>query len=226
MDVISWNRFTPAAKMQQFAAAEGVRLFVVGQYRQWDMTMPATMNIMEWLYETEQYDLVWGHYLFPAGFLAVWFSLQHGLKSTVSARGNDFDREIFPPGDFSRLLWTLQNAKSISAVSQDMSKKIVNVSGRQDVQVLRNVVDSELFDIDSDLDTQQRRQDHRIAADELVLGFSGELREKKGLQFLLEALTEVRKQLPACLFVIGEVRLSQRDALQLYESEFPHDAAR
>jgi glycosyltransferase involved in cell wall biosynthesis len=35
------------------------------------------------------------------------------------------------------------------------------------------------------------------------------LREKKGLQYLLQALREVRQNRPACLLVIGEVRPSE-----------------
>ncbi len=109
-----------------------------------------------------------------------------------------------------------------------MAKKISVLSHRKDVFVLHNSVDANVFDVArfEKAEAHKLRCALGIAEDELVLGFSGELREKKGLAFLLESLTAVRKQIPACLLVIGEVRLSQKTAIQLYESEFPDDAAR
>jgi len=185
--------------------------------------MPHTLNFLEWLHQTRAYDAVWGHYLFPSGFLATWFAALQGIASTVSARGNDIDREMFPPGDFARLQWTLQHAKVITAVSADMARKIHLLSGRNDVLVLKNAVDTDIF---APLAETNLRATLGIAPDEVVLGFCGELREKKGQQFLLNALTIVRQQRPACLLIIGEVRTSQESVLQLYASQQPEDAQR
>jgi hypothetical protein len=59
----------------------------------------------------------------PGRFLAVWFAQIKGIKSIVSARGNDVDRGIFPPGDFARTQWTLERADLITAVSKDWLKR-------------------------------------------------------------------------------------------------------
>jgi glycosyltransferase involved in cell wall biosynthesis len=42
-----------------------------------------------------------------------------------------------------------------------------------------------------------------------VIGFAGELREKKGLKTLLSAYAQVSKKLPAALLIIGEVRAGE-----------------
>jgi glycosyltransferase involved in cell wall biosynthesis len=185
--------------------------------------MPHTLNFLDWLHQTRAYDAVWGHYLFPSGFLATWFAALQGIASTVSARGNDIDREMFPPGDFARLQWTLQHTKVITAVSGDMARKIQLLSGRDDVLVLKNAVDTEIF---APSPESNLRASLGISPDEIVLGFCGELREKKGQNFLLNALTTVRQQRPACLLIIGEVRASQESLLQLYASQQPEDAQR
>jgi glycosyltransferase involved in cell wall biosynthesis len=59
-----------------------------------------------------------------------------------------------------------------------------------------------------------------------VLGFSGELREKKGQQFLLRSLTTVQTQRPACLLIIGEVRPSDQGMLQTFAVQHPEAAQR
>lgn len=223
VDAVSWSRYLQPGEISPPPSEAQPRLYRIGLYRHWDMTMPHTLNFLEWLHQTRAYDAVWGHYLFPSGFLATWFAALQGIASTVSARGNDIDREMFPPGDFARLQWTLQNTKVITAVSADMARKIQLLSGRNDVLVWKNAVDTEIF---SPLPETNLRASLGIAPDEIVLGFCGELREKKGQHFLLNALTTVRQQRPACLLIIGEVRASQESVLQLYASQQPEDAAR
>ncbi|MBD2340868.1 glycosyltransferase [Calothrix sp. FACHB-156] len=226
IDVVTWSRYLqPGEVLPPETIEKNIRVYRIGLYRHWDMTMPHTLNVLEWLHSAHNYDAVWGHYLFPSGFLATWFAALQGFASTVSARGNDIDREMFPPGDFARLQWTLQHAKVITAVSADMSRKIQLLSGRDDVLVLKNAVDTEIFSPPAKK-VEITREELGIAPDEVVLGFCGELREKKGQQFLLNALTTVRQVRPACLLIIGEVRASQESVLQLYKTHQPENAQR
>jgi len=224
IDVLTWSRYLQPGEVLPPEVEAQFRVYRIGLYRHWDMTMPHTLNVLDWLHSSRAYDAVWGHYLFPSGFLATWFAALKGIPSTVSARGNDIDREMFPPGDFARLQWTLQHAKVITAVSGDMSRKIQLLSGRDDVLVLKNAVDTEIFSPQTE--SQITRASLGIAPDEAVLGFCGELREKKGQQFLLNALTTVRTSSAACLLIIGEVRTSSESVLQLYKTQHPENAER
>ncbi|MBX9686458.1 MAG: glycosyltransferase [Candidatus Obscuribacterales bacterium] len=228
VDVLAWSRHLPAAKLAEQKLEgqhERLRIQRLGLYRQWDMSLPATMNVLEWLHQKFKYDAIWGHYLSTAGFLAVWFARMHGIKSIVSARGNDIDTEVFPPGDFSRLAWTLEKADCITAVSKDLAYKIKLISGRNDVQVLANAVDSRVFAAPEE-QAISLKEKLGIVPEELVLGFAGELREKKGIQFLFDAFRMLRSERPACLLVIGDIRSQQRPAVQLFKAEFPDDASR
>ena len=114
---------------------------------------------------------------------------------------------MFPPGDFSRLQWTLENACCITAVTKELAAKVTALCGRDNVIYLRNAVDHETFrPLPPDLSLGEKLG---IRKGEAVLGFAGELREKKGQQYLLQALQRVREQRPACLLIIGEVRPSE-----------------
>ena len=148
MDVVTWSRYLEPGEILPLEPAAGdsekVRVYRMGLYRHWDMTLPHTLNFLDWLHRQNQYEVVWGHYLFPAGFVAVWFARNNDLTSIVSARGNDIDRGMFPPGDFARLQWTLANASIVTVVSREMAKKVEVLSQRL-VKVLPNVVDGEFF---------------------------------------------------------------------------------
>lgn len=209
VDVISWTRTLDPGVV---AAEEGnPRIHRMGRFREWDATMPHTSNLFDWLLSMHSYDAIWGHYLAPSGFLAAWFGRLKNIPSTVSVRGNDLDRDIFPPGDFARLRWTLEHATCVTAVTAELAAKVTALSGRKDVVCLKNVVDSTVF-APAAADPALRKK-YGVSTGEAILGFAGELREKKGLPFLLEALRQVREKRPACLLVIGEVRPSEMPRL-------------
>jgi glycosyltransferase involved in cell wall biosynthesis len=209
IDVLVWSRYLQPGEVV-ISPTENGKIYRVGLYRHWDMTMIQTLNVLDWLDSQNTYEAIWGHYLFPAGFLAVWFAKLKGLPSVVSARGNDIDREIFPPGDFSRLQWSLSNAALITAVSHDLACKIKLLAGREDVIVLHNAVDTDIFNPRLSLSEKlSLRQSLGISENEIVLGFSRELREKKGQAFLFKALTKVRHYHPCCLLIIGQIRNPQ-----------------
>jgi glycosyltransferase involved in cell wall biosynthesis len=210
VDVVSWTRMLQPGIVEEVTPG----VYRIGRFREWDSTLPHTMNLIDWLTSRNPYDAIWGHYLSPAGFLATFVGQMKAVPSTVSVRGNDLDRDMFPPGDFARLEWTLRHATVVTAVTQELARKVKALTAREDVVHLRNAVDVETFrPVEPDAGLRRRLG---IRDGELVLGFAGELREKKGLQFLLRALREIRAQRPACLLVIGEVRPS--DVMRLMQS--------
>ena len=228
--VMAWSRFLQPGEVlppQYPLEINRPQVYRVGLYRNSDMTMIHTLNILEWLQQQHSYDAVWGHYLLSAGFLAVWFAKLQGLKSIVSARGNDLERGVFPPGDFARLQWTLQQAHVITCVSQDLANKIELVNERNDIVVSKNAVDTDIFTPSLSEEARwELRNNLGIAQNEIVLGFAGELREKKGQHFLLQALSQVRQRYPACLLIIGEIRKNQEAILQVYSVQHSEDYQR
>ena len=224
--VVAWTKTLPPGSLETNDDAENVTVHRIGLFANWDYSLQHTTNVLNWLHDQFNFDAVWGHYLFPAGYMAVLFAKSRGLPSTVSARGNDVDRLMFPPGDFARLLWTVQQADVVSSVSQDLAAKIRVLVPEVDVEVLPNVVDATLFHPTISADDSLLREQLGIQQDEAVLGFCGELRHKKGLPFLLSALAEVRADRPACLLVIGVIRPRERSHLATFAAEHPEAAER
>lgn len=227
--VVAWTRTIDPGGVSSEQCSDGVTLHRVGLFSNWDYSMQHTTNVLEWLHGEQCFTAVWGHYLFPAGYLTVLFARMTSLPCTVSARGNDVDRLLFPPGDFARLHWTLRNADLVTCVSEDLRRKINVVIAEDDSRVfaLPNVVDSNQFQQVNDIGRLQAlRCRWGIEPEELVLGFCGELRHKKGLPFLLSAFSEIRKQRPACLLIVGAVRSRERAHLTDFAAEDPESAER
>ncbi len=226
VEVLAWSRRLPAGQMETTGRDDPRRPTVhrLGRFGSWDATLQHTMIALEWLHGQDPFHAAWGHYLVPAGFAAVLFAESVGIASTVSARGNDVDRLAFPPGDFARLQWTLQRASVLTAVSRELAGKVEVLLGEdQPVHVLPNSVDGEVFVAAQEDGVRERLG---VRPDELVLGFCGELREKKGMSFLLTAFREIRQRREACLLVIGEVRPREQSKLTEFAVESPDAAER
>ncbi len=231
VEVLAWTRGLPAGQLETrvirdaTASATGVVVHRLGLFANLDYSLQHTLTLVEAIHRQHPYDAVWGHYLFPAGFLGVLFAGTVGIPATVSARGNDVDMLMFPPGDFARLTWTLERADCVTAVSEDLARKVRLLAGKsRPVVVVPNSVDFELFH-PSPPDPALRFA-LGILPEEAVLCFSGELRHKKGLIPMLQAFREVRAVRPACLLVIGEVRTRDQALLASFAAEDPGARAR
>lgn len=222
-EVFSWTRTLPAG---QLVTSEdgGVTVHRMGLFASWDLSMQHALNVLEWLDGRARFDVLWGHYVYPSGFLAVWFAQQRRRPSIVSARGNDIDQLMFPPGDFARLRWALERATRRVAVSADLARKIAVLLGSDEaIDVVPNAVDPETFAPGAGDDVRARRG---IEPGTAVLGFCGELRHKKGAPFLIRALAEVNARRPAVLLVIGEARAREQALLAELIAEQPALAPR
>lgn len=231
--VLAWTKTLPSGVLDTVRTVgsgnTGGEIVVhrLGLFSDQDFSMQYTNNVLEWLHQEFQFSAVWGHYVYPAGFMAVVFAEFAGLPSTVSARGNDIDRLMYPPGDFARLMWTLERATVVSCVSRDLAGKVEMLTAKRITPVVvPNVVDTDVFRPPSGTSGSDLRAELGISDAEVVLGFCGELRHKKGLPFILSALATVQQSRPSCLLVIGEVRSRDQTHLAAFAAAHPQAARR
>ena len=192
----------------------GVTVHRFGRSKKVDFTQQQALIFLEWLHQEFQFDLVWSHYAWENGFMGIWFAEQFKIPSVVAVRGNDMDRQLFPPGDLSRLRWMLERATEIVSVSADLASKIETLVGRQ-ATVLHNSVDGERFSFERDPSAvDQLRGSLAIQAHEMVLVFCGELRAKKGVPALVECFQTIVASRPAKLLIIGDIRKQDRSSFE------------
>ncbi|MEK6236073.1 MAG: hypothetical protein N2C14_15310, partial [Planctomycetales bacterium] len=78
--VLAWTKTLPPGVLETSDAgtvvpsAHDVSLHRLGLYGNLDFSLQHTMNVLEWLHGQFRFDAVWGHYLYPAGFMAVLFA--------------------------------------------------------------------------------------------------------------------------------------------------------
>lgn len=194
-------------------SSNGIRLTRFGAHKRVDETLVDWYELLMQEHKRAPFDVIHAYFLTHAGFVAAYAGNYLNVPSVVSARGNDLDRDIFDPARATHILYALQHASAITSNASELAKKAnALISGLQ-ISVIPNGVDTEHFKplprnnaLAESLSLINRGQ---VQESSRVIGFVGELREKKGLRPLLSAYAQVNKTEPAALLIVGDIRAGE-----------------
>ncbi|HWA76752.1 MAG TPA: glycosyltransferase family 4 protein [Polyangiaceae bacterium] len=203
----------------QRGTQQGVACLRIGAHRRRNDTNTSWFESIVAAHAENPFDVIVGRYLNQAAFVAVFTARFLGLPSLVSARGNDLDRGVFDETALPGLLWSLNHASAVSAVSSELARKISALAPAVTPRVIHNGVDGERFcprPVDSELE-------RALGLDgEPTLAFFGEARIKKGLPVLLAAYADLLAQgMRAQLLLVGGVRESDAPLLEVFRRQQP-----
>jgi phosphatidylinositol alpha-1,6-mannosyltransferase len=199
--------------------SEGVAWVRLGTQRRRDDTLVDWFERIAACHRRATLDVVVGRYVSHAAFVAVMAARFLGLPSVVSARGNDLDRGAFDSTALPQILWALGHASAVTAVSQELARKVVALVPSVRPRVIHNGVDSELF---SPGLAEPALAKFLGMGSGPSLAFFGEARLKKGLPVLLEAYGRARSRAnDATLLLVGGVRKEDAALLEVFTRQRP-----
>jgi len=208
---------SPSEKRNLLSGRISVTRF--GAHKRVDDTLVDWFELIVEEHKREPFDLLHAYFLPQAGFVASYAGKYLNIPSVVSIRGNDIERAAFDPSKFSHVMYALQNASAVTTNASELAKKAKAFVERE-VTLIPNGIDVELFKplernealTESLLESRSLLrvvQQQAVGLQNNVIGFVGELREKKGLKTLLNAYAQVNKQRPTILLIVGEVRAGE-----------------
>jgi glycosyltransferase involved in cell wall biosynthesis len=197
---------------------DGVRVLGLAAHRRAEDTAADAFDRLVARHRERPYDVLHGFYLVRSGFLAAYAGSYLGVPSLASARGNDLDRSVLDPAAAPFVLKALDLATCVTAVSHDLARKAGALCPSARVEVVPNGVDTRIFrPVGPDRELLRTLG----LAGRAVLGFSGELRRKKGLTVLLPALAELARERPVTLLAAGGVRADDLGTVELFRRQHP-----
>jgi glycosyltransferase involved in cell wall biosynthesis len=204
------------ATIKQTQRSDGVHVTRFGAHKRVDDTLVNWFELIVEEHQREPFDVIHAYFLPMAGFVGVYAGKYLGVPSIVSIRGNDIERAAFDPSKFSHVMYALQHADAVTTNASILAKKAKAFVDRE-LHIIPNGIDTNLFKpmernevlaesvLESDsLLSPLREQAPRVQTP--IVGFVGELREKKGQLPLQFAYTQVGKRKPATLLIVGEMR--------------------
>jgi glycosyltransferase involved in cell wall biosynthesis len=162
------------------------------------------------IYLTKKYkiDVIHAHWIIPSGFLAVLYKklFNKNVKILVTSHGGD----IYGLKKFNFLKkWILKNCDSTTVVSNDIKNYIqkITVDKHPPIQVIPMGIDTELFNPDNY--NNSLKEQYNISGKFLL--FVGRLSEKKGINYLIDAMPKILSKFSDTkLIIIGNGELEQK----------------
>ncbi len=204
-----------------------------GAHKRVDDTLVDWFELIVEEHKREPFDVLHAYFLPQAGFVAAYAGKYLNIPSVVSIRGNDIERAAFDPSKFSHVMYALQNASTVTTNASELAKKATAFVER-DVTLIPNGINIELFKRMERNETLAEAllesrsllrtvQQQAVGLQNNVIGFVGELREKKGLKTLLNAYAQVSKQRPSMLLIVGEIRAGEdRKIFDEFQASIPN----
>jgi glycosyltransferase involved in cell wall biosynthesis len=179
-----------------------------GARKRVDDTLVDWFELLVEEHKREAFDVLHAYFLAQAGFVATYVGNYLNVPSVVSARGNDLERAVFDPARSAHVLYALQRANVVTTNANVLAQKAKALVPGLEVIVIPNGIDTKHF---------RSLPRNNMLAESLglmkgtkrVIGFAGELREKKGLRSLLSAYAQVNKKESAALLIVGDVRTGE-----------------
>ncbi|MDP1547958.1 MAG: glycosyltransferase [Anaerolineales bacterium] len=220
------------ATIQQTLHPSRVHVTRFGAHKRVDDTLVDWFELIVEEHKRKPFDVIHAYFLPLAGFVGTYAGTYLHIPSVVSIRGNDIERAAFDPSKFSHVMYALQNADAVTTNASELAKKAKAFIDRE-IHVIPNGVDTERF---KPMEKNEALAEALglasaqaavlgggdAALSNIVIGFVGELREKKGLATLLSGYAQVNKRRPATLLIVGEVRAGvDEQALAEFRSANP-----
>lgn len=145
-----------------------------------------------------EFDFIDAHYFYPDAVAAAAVARKLGKPFVATARGSDISLLPSFEGLRRKILDAAWRADAVISVADALRRELVRLGApAEKITVLRNGVDLETFSPVQDREAERRA----LGLDGLVLASVGQLIERKGHGFVIDAL----KQLPAAtLLIAGE----------------------
>ena len=153
----------------------------------------------------EEINLIHAHWAIPSGFIATLIGKLHKKPVVLKIYGAD----LYPFLDKNNMMgviarwmmeYTINNATVVVGNSTATCNTVRKISGRRDIEVLYDGVDTEIFN----LEINGKRVREKYGLDGCYSVFaSGRMIERKGFRYLIEAIPYILERLLDTKVVIG-----------------------
>ncbi|NCJ07578.1 glycosyltransferase [Synechococcales cyanobacterium C] len=151
------------------------------------------------LHAQYHFDLFHAFFINEMGFLTTLLAQEQGLPVINSIRGADLQKHLFSPQQHGQITWTLANSDWATFVSQDLlhrARVLVPSLGTKSSSFWNSIAPIDFEALPPPLLLDQLRG--------TVIGASGNFRDKKGLEYLIDACNTLKSETHLTLLLVGD----------------------
>jgi teichuronic acid biosynthesis glycosyltransferase TuaC len=150
-------------------------------------------------------NLIHAHTIMPDGFAAVLLGRKFNIPVVCTIQGsdiNDYPWRCRPTLWATK--WASRTVDSLITISHDLEKKVFSLVGTRQLEVVHNGADPNKF---KSVPKEKARERLDLPANKKIILFVGNLVPVKGVEFLLDAVSQLaRSDILLCLVGDGELK--------------------
>lgn len=166
---------------------------------------------LERLHQKYNFDLFHAFFINETGFLSTLLGRENGFPVINSVRGADLHKHVFAPKQNSQIQWTLKNSSWTTFVSRYLMRRarvlVPSIAGKSSA-FWNSIVPIEFGQLPAP-PLRDRLQG-------TVIGSTGNFRDKKGVEYLLDACKKLASERELTLLLVGDFVEKE---LQYWEQE-------
>lgn len=158
------------------------------------------------LHQQYHFDVFHAFFINETGYVTTLLAKEENIPVINSVRGSDLHKHIFNPKNHAPLTWVLERSNWVTFVSRDLKHRaevLVPSIANKSSAFWNSIVPIDFSQVTDGLSKQQMPG--------IVIGSSGRLRDKKGMEFLLDACAQLQSKLELSLLLIGDFVEKERD---------------
>ena len=172
--------------------------------------------LLEQLHQQFRFSLFHGFFINETGFLTTLLAKELGIPVINSVRGSDLHKHVFNPKQHGQVTWTLANSDWVTCVSDALKARACVL-----VPELRSRVTAFWNSIQPLNLAHLPTATHHDRLQGTVIGSVGRFRDKKGLEYLLDAGAELARQQTITLLLVGDYADRERTYWQQQVNDSP-----
>ncbi|MBG1242414.1 glycosyltransferase [Nostoc sp. NZL] len=158
------------------------------------------------LHQKHSFDLFHAFFMNETGYVTTLLAKENDVPIINSVRGSDLHKHIFNPKNHAQIAWILENSAWVTFVSRDLLKRASVISPSVKLK------SSAFWNSIAPINFEQFPTPSLInELPGIVIGSSGRFRDKKGIEFLLDACAHLSKELDLTLLLIGDFVEKERE---------------
>jgi L-malate glycosyltransferase len=165
--------------------------------------------LLKKLHQEHNFDVFHAFFVNETGFLTTLLAQEHNVPVINSIRGSDLHKHVFNPKQHGQIAWTLENSAWVTFVSRDLQQRgglLAPGIRRKSSAFWNSIQPIDFRQLPTPFSVNQLRG--------TVIGTVGRFRDKKGLEFLLDACAMLKPQLEFTLLLVGDFADRERDYWQ------------
>ncbi|NDJ16445.1 glycosyltransferase [Myxacorys almedinensis A] len=151
------------------------------------------------LHERHSFDVFHAFFLNETGYVTTLLAKEFNVPVINSVRGSDLHKHIFNPKTHGQIAWMLDNSSWTTFVSRDLQRRAIalvpNVRSKSSA-FWNSIVPFEFAPLPKPALLAQRSG--------IVIGSTGRFRDKKGIEYLLQACAKLSHEIPLTLLLVGD----------------------